>query len=252
MARATQTETFWRDEFDILPEDEVALQEYFIQQNAPLTTDELARFLMERRLSGNRRRKSSETGRKYDPTERYEVGEAIIFPTLAGEVGEVVGVREGQNDRYDRFQVLQVHFPELNQRREFAAELEAAPSRLAQLGDEPLMEFDELYQRFGGYAREIVDAALEASPSFINLSAAWLPQFMLVKLHEGHANIAEAMIDIVGDAMPTGEILKELPVTEDATEAVKEFSLNYLLAQDPRFVNAGSEAKPLWHLARLR
>jgi hypothetical protein len=252
MARATQTEDFWRDEFDILPEDESALQEHFIQQGTPLTTDEVARFLMERRLLGKKKRRSGETGRKYDPTERYEVGESIIFPALAGEVGEVVGMREGQNERYNQFQVLQVHFAELEAQREFAAELEAAPSRLAQLGDEPLLDADELYERFGGYVRDIADHALEASGSFINQGASWLPQFMLVALHEGHANIAEAMIDITSEAMPTAEVLKELPVTEEATDAVKQFSLNHLLSRDPRFVNVGTEEQPVWHLARLR
>ncbi|MBA3530625.1 MAG: hypothetical protein H0T73_01705 [Ardenticatenales bacterium] len=252
MARATQTEAFWRDEFDILPEDEVAIQEYFIQQSAPLTTDELARFVMERRLSGKKKRRTGEKGRKYDPTDRYEIGEELIFPALAGEIGEVVGVREGQNERYNRFQVLQVHLAELNQQREFAAEMEAPPGRMAQQGDEPEMEFEELYERFGRYARDIVEAALEASDSFINLGAAWLPQFMLVKMHEGHANIAEAMIDITSEAMPTAELLKELPITEEAADAIKQFSLNYLLSQDPRFVNVGTETQAVWHLARLR
>jgi hypothetical protein len=75
-----------------------------------------------------------------------------------------------------------------------------------------------------------------------------LPRALLVEIHEGHLNIAEAMIDMVGSSLSPQELLPELEIASNLSDAIKTFSLNYVLAQDNRFKNVGSELEPKWEL----
>lgn len=252
MPRAIQTEAYWRDEFAVTEEDEVQLQEYFMQQARPLDSETISQRLISQRLEGgSKKRRRAADGRPYDPSEGYEVGHTILFPALEGEMGEVRGVREGNNPRHEPFEVIEVYFPELDETREFATKLAAGTLRLAALQLEPELSPEEVVARFGDQVQAEVAEMLEYSDDFLQVGGRWLPRLMLVHFHEGHANIAEAMVDIMGEPMSPAELLKELTIDEEASAAVKEFSLNHLLQQDERFINVGSEDAPLWHLKRL-
>jgi hypothetical protein len=213
--------------------------------------EELARFLMER-LHAKRLKGVEESNGRYSPTSAYEVGDKLLFPSVEDEVGEVVGVRAGENQRYGEFRVIQVRFPEQGETREFASELSPDFAHLLAVVENPPLNVKELFSQFGSYATAEVEAALEASDNFVQVGTNWLPKLMLVNFHEGHLNIAEAMIDITGEPLPTSELLKEISIEEEATDAVSRFSLDYLLSHDARFTNAGTATEPLWHLARLR
>jgi hypothetical protein len=249
MPRATQTEEYWRDEFAIWEEDETALQEHFIQQGRPLDTETLVRTIMEWRTQTEKG--AQESNGRYAPTASYEIGQKIVFPALDDEVGEVVGVREGRNERYGPFRVIQVRFGAQQEMREFAAELDLAEAQRFQAGEDAPMTLEELRERFGLYAAEQVEVALRQSDNFVRFGPRWLPRLMLVSFHDGHCNIAEAMIDITGEPMPPSELLVEMPIEEAASDEVKQFSLNIALSGDDRFNNVGTEETPLWYLPRL-
>jgi hypothetical protein len=249
MARETQTEEYWRDDFTITPADENTLQEYFLQQGSPLSTQEIATYLMERQLSaGKRARRASKS--TYAPTETFEVGAELTFPLLDGQVGEVVGTRAGRNPRYGEWNVIQVRFDDSYPTREFAVGLQEGILQSAGTA-EPWLEPDEIVARFSPYVRETVEETLGKSSNFVRLGAAWLPRLMLVDFHEGHRNIAEAMIDITGEPMSPAELLTEIPLDEDGSDDLKQFSLNYALTRDERFSNVGTDAEPRWFLPRL-
>jgi hypothetical protein len=249
MPRATQTEEYWRDEFALWEEDETVLQEYFIQQGRPLDTPTIVRKVMEWRAQGEKGAQAS-NGR-YDPTATYEMGQKLVFPALDDEVGEVVGLREGRNERYGPFRVLQVRLGPQQEMREFAAELDPAEAERFPTGGEAPMSLDELLERFGSYVTEQVEVALSQSDNFVRFGSHWLPRLMLVNFHDGHCNIAEAMIDITGEPMSPSELLVEIPIEEAAGDEVKQFSLNIALSGDDRFSNVGTEDAPLWYLPRL-
>ncbi|MDQ4079036.1 MAG: hypothetical protein M3220_22685 [Chloroflexota bacterium] len=250
MPRTIETEEFWRDEFTVTEDEETKLQEYFLQQNQPLRTEAVARHLMKKEHSALAESLQVSNG-SYNPTATYKVGDRVVFPVLNDEVGEVVGIREGQNERYGPFRVIKVQFDALNETHEFAAELSNDTAELIDVVEEPPMRLEELFARFGDYASEEVEAALEASNNFVQLGDRWLPRLMLVDFHEGHRNIADAMIDITGEPLPTQELLKEIPLEEKSPEAIKAFSLDYALSQDERFKNMGTEEEPRWYLQRL-
>lgn len=250
MPRPTQTEKYWRNEFELTAEDETDLQEHFFLLNRPLSTAQISRLLMDWRLSEDLPVSSG----KYSPTEQYRVGQKITFAELDDDIGEVMAIRDGENERYGSFRVIKVYFPEYDETREFASELD--PSRFeVKLSDEPnhedLLSPEELYARFGSIVLESTQEALHKSANFVQWGNHCLPSMMLASYNEGHLHIADAMIDITGGAMPPAELLSEMPLEEEYGQEIKEFSLNHLLSEDTRFKNTGTDSEPLWYLRRL-
>lgn len=246
MARVTQTEAYWRDEYTVTPEDEAALLDFFLEQGKPLTLKTIANFLLRRRVEDES--PSAEGSGTYAPTDHFEVGTRLIFPQLEGAIGEVVAVRPGENERYGEFEVIRVRLHGQKEEREFATGLSnfRLRSTIAEL--QPRRSAQELFEEYGGYVMEAAEYGLETSGSFAAFGPHWLPTAMLVPFHEGHFNIAEAMIDVVGSPLSPDELLTELPVQDGATSGMKRFSLNYALSRQKNFVNIGTAIDPKWQL----
>lgn len=250
MPRPTQTEKYWRDEFELTAEDETDLQEHFFLLNRPLSTGQISRLLMDWRLSEDEPVSSG----KYSPIEQYQVSQKIIFAALDDDIGEVMAIRDGENERYGSFRVIKVYFAEYDETREFASELD--PSRFEiQLTDEAnnedLLSPEELYTSFGSIVLNSIQEALNKSANFVPWGNDWLSTMILVPYNQGQLHIADAMIDIMGSAMQTTELLKEIPLEGEYAQEIKKFSLNYMLSQDTRFKNVGTQPEPLWYLLRL-
>jgi hypothetical protein len=79
----------------------------------------------------------------------------------------------------------------------------------------------------------------------------WFLKGLLADIHEGHLNIAEAMLDVKGMPLPAQELLQELDLPTEISPSAQVFSLNYALAQDERFDDVGNDEQSLWFLRRL-
>jgi hypothetical protein len=243
MAKKPKNENYWRDSFSVTEEEELALQTYFDDKGTPMSLDAIARFFVAQQLEED----ATANAGIYTPQDKYEVGQKLTFPALEGAVGEVVEVRPGNNPRYGDFEVIKVQLKGEKQKREFAAGAEGIQLR----GDHalaPRLSEAEIFANYRDSIEETSLAALEDSGDYVTNGREWLPRALLVDIHEGHLNIAEAMIDMVGSSLTSQELLPELEIESNTSEAIKTFSLNYVLAQDNRFKNVGSELEPKWEL----
>ncbi len=247
MARATQTEAFWRDEFSITDDEELALQDYFLEAAKPRSVEEVSRFLVQRHTAADQ--PAGPVG-QYQPNEKYEAGQLLVFPTLDGQTGEVVGVREGNNPRHGNFDVIEVALKGEDSPRSFVAGLENFRIRGASDALSPLLSSEEIFANYGQYVVETVQYLFEDSDDYVEYHNMWLPRGMLIEFHEGYLNIAEAMIDMVAGSLTTDELLTEMEVSGEASPVLKQFSLNYALETDPRFTNNGTVDAPVWSLVR--
>lgn len=250
MPKAVQTEKFWREEFKITLSDEIKLQEYFFQKNKPLHLNDIVHLLMEWRISDSKPEKEVQNKQIYDPTKSYRIGDTLHFAAFSGKNGQVLEVRNGFNDRYGSFQVIKVKLAGERRKREFASELKDFEMQ-TEVKLQPELTPEDLYNRFGRDVRKTTEWTLGNSHSFVHLGSQWLPTIMVVNFHEGHCNIADAMIDIMGVPMSSNELLTEMPIPENANREVKLFSLSYALSRDKRFKNVGTDENPLWFLPRL-
>jgi hypothetical protein len=109
----------------------------------------------------------------------------------------------------------------------------------------------ELYDQYGAGIRDKLLERLQRSSEFVRFRNKWYLKGLLAEIHEGHLNIAEAMLDVKGTPLPAPELLRELDLSPEISPPAQVFSLNYALAQDGRFDDVGDEKRSLWFLRRL-
>ena len=252
----TQTEAYWRRDFKVRSEDLESIYDLMLEDGRPRTLQELVCEVMSRHVRREAQARGPEQAIPYRPKERYAVGQQLFFPSLDYAVGTVVASRPGQNPRYGPFSVITVAFEGQEQRRDFAAEFQP-PHPLNQLGEEAALgeegelSPEELCQRYGEPVRQALQAALQQSPEFVSYDDVWFLRGLLPEVHEGHLNLAEAVVDVAGHPLTPEEILQQVELPGDSKPAARVFALNLSLQGDARFDNAGTPARPRWFLCNL-
>ncbi|MFQ6100662.1 MAG: hypothetical protein ACE5OS_05440 [Anaerolineae bacterium] len=256
--RETQNPAYWDKEFAITPDDLQHLSTLLIEDELPRSAEELGRALVLYRCQQEEAliERAMSKGTPYQPKRSYEVGERVIFPLLGYRVGKVVGTRPGRNPQYGSFQVIRVEF-EAGREREFASELTTdhplnREVQAGAAGGADLISPEELAALYGSQVGEVLEKHLESEPDFIRLAGKWFPKDLLVEVHVGHLNLAEAVLDMAGGGpLPTEALLGDLELPEEITPQLRIFSLNYALQEDERFDEVGPAGEVLWFLRRL-
>jgi hypothetical protein len=263
--RKIQTGAYWQ-EYAITDQDLEELNFLFLENERPMTAAEMGRSLVAShcRREENLVRRQLERGAVYRPNGAFAVGEDLVFPHLDFTVGTVIGQRKGHNPEYGEFSVITVEFEENGDGqapaggkprvRSFAAELQV-PHKLAIPDDLPMeahfsLSADDLNARYGDLVAERLEERLRSEPQFLSFRGRWLLGSMSVDLHIGHLNIAEAMIDIRGEPLPTQDLLDELDLPDEVPQSIKVFGLSRALSGDDRFDDVGDIDGPAWSLSR--
>ncbi|HEY73259.1 MAG: hypothetical protein DRJ03_09015 [Chloroflexi bacterium] len=256
--RKTQNPDYWGDEFVITPDDLQYLSTLLVEDELPRSAAELGRVLILYRCQQEEMliERAMSKGIPYQPKRSYKEGEEVVFPAMDYRVGKVVGTRPGRNPEYGAFQVIQVEF-ETGKKREFASELTAEhplnhEPQASVVEDADLHSPEELVEMYGAQVVEKLEQGLESEPDFTRLAGKWFPKDLLVEIHVGHLNLAEAVLDMAsGGPLPTEDLLGDLELPEEITPQLRIFSLNYALQEDERFDEVGPAGEVLWFLRRL-
>ncbi|MCK4450038.1 MAG: hypothetical protein KAX26_05560, partial [Anaerolineae bacterium] len=148
-----------------------------------------------------------------------------------------------------------VRFEGQDETREFASKLDYLHKLNREEGElleaEDLASPVELYDQHGSDVQRKLLERLRLSGEFASFRGEWFLKGLLAEIHEGHLNIAEAMLDLKGMPLPAQELLRELDLPAEIAPAAQVFSLNYTLAQDGRFDDVGNDDQSLWFLRRL-
>ena len=256
--RKTQNPDYWDNEFAITPDDLQYLSTLLVEDELPRSAEELGRALVLYRCQQEETliERAMSQGTPYQPKHSYQEGEQVVFPALSYRVGEVTGIRPGHNPEYGEFQVIQVKF-ESGKKREFASELTAdhplnREPQAVVIEDADLLSTEELVELYGAQIGERLEKSLESESDFTRLAGKWFPKDLLVEVHIGHLNLAEAVLDMSGGGpLPTQDLLGDLELPEEITPQLRIFSLNYALQEDERFDEVGPAGEVLWFLRRL-
>lgn len=256
--RKTQTSAYWSDEFTVTSDDIQHLNTLLIEDELPRSAEEMGRALVLYRCRQENAlvERALSKGRLYQPKHSYQADEQVVFPALGYLVGTVIGVRPGHNPEYSPFQVIEMDFGE-GQRREFASEFTADHllNRETYTGTPQDLELrppEELAATYGPQVGQVLEKHLESEPDFVRLAGKWFRRDLLVEVHVGHLNLAEAVLDMAGGGpLPTDALLGDLELPEEITPQLRIFSLNYALQEDQRFDEVGPAGEVLWFLRRL-
>ena len=249
--------SYWGPAFSIEESDLDFLYNLLLENETPLTTDEMVKSLIERRCQ--RELQSLEQRRQgatvYMPKETYAVGQQLVFATMQFAHGAVVGVRPGHNPDDGDFDVIRVEFPSGLAPREFAARF-PKPHKLNTPvvvgGEEEFVAPEATLAEHGREIGEKLQAALLANPDIVRIAARWFPRSLLTPINIGHLNLAEAVLDVAGGGpLPTEALLKEVGLPDGQNPRLQAFSLNYALQEDDRFDEVGPAGETLWHLQKL-
>lgn len=253
MSSTVQNDHYW-EQFSLQPNDLDHLVNFLVETERPQTLDQLAQELTyaRHRQMVALQEDTLAQGRIYRPGERYEVGEKVIFPHLSNLLGEVIGVRPGQNPEYDSFTVIQVKM-ESGRVREFAAALsQDHPLNTASYLPAKDVTPDEIYAQYGEKVKAALRAGLEQNSQFLNVGNQWFLRDLVMEVSAGQLNIAEALLDMAGGGpLRTSEFLDDMELPGEISEPLQLFSLEYALLHDRRFDEVGPAGYALWHLREL-
>jgi hypothetical protein len=254
----TQNPDYWGDEFRVTPDDLQYLSTLLVEEELPRSAEELGRALVLHRCRQEEAliERAMSKGTPYQPKHSYEIDERVVFPAMGYRVAEVIGTRAGHNPEYGTFRVIQVKFED-GKEREFASALtidhplNREPQAGAAEGTDRRTP-EELAAQYGPQVRPLLEGYLESEPDFVRLAGKWFRSDLLVEVHAGHLNLAEAVLDMEeGGPSPTEALLGDLELPEEITPQLRTFSLNYALQEDERFDEVGPTGEVLWFLRRM-
>ena len=257
--RQTQTSLYWEENFSIEDADLEHLYNLLLEDETPLTIEELVLALIRRRAEREElalQRQMYRGGTVYLPKETYAVGQEIAFPHLQFAVGQVTAVRPGANPELGNFDVLRVDFGEDKKPHEFAArlaghKLNETNGRLDD-GEQPRRAPEEIAAEHGGSVSAKLEKRFRFKGDIVRIAGRWFPRALLADINEGHLNLAEAVLDMAsGGPLPTADLLPHLDLPATVNQKLKVFSLNYALQEDERFDEVGPAGQILWFLHRL-
>ena len=256
--RPSQNPSYWTTGFQLDQDDIDHLYNYLQSRERPAPEGDLVQTLVEARFrrEDQRIRRELARGAVYQPQNRYQTGQTIVFPHMDFAVGEVMALRPGANPEHGPFDVMTVAF-ERGPARTFAASLKTPHKLNLQAGEDGLSQENlttaaEVLERYGRDLRSRLHqqlASRENSP-FVNLGRYWSLSTMLAEVHVGLLNIAEAVVEVQGRPMSTGEILPDLGLPREIPLALAAFSVDRALSADERFVDVGADSRE-WYLRRL-
>ncbi|MEX0787780.1 MAG: hypothetical protein WD040_03175, partial [Anaerolineales bacterium] len=186
----------------ILSDDDLHfITNLLLEREVPLTTAEMAGALLGEWRSRPAAAVSAaeDHALAYRPAESFAVGSAVRFPHLGQRRGVVIGSRRGENPGLSAFDVIQVEFEDDGPPREFAASLaehrlNIVPTPAAP--PDPTEGPDEALARMEKKLEPHLHQALSNAPDLVRIAGRWFPKALLAEIHDGHLNLAEAVLDV--------------------------------------------------------
>lgn len=255
IAPLTLKPNYW-EEFEILDSDLEFLYNHLLDNEIPLTPDELVAVLVNERIQKEREALTSSSqklGAIYYPKDEYSVGQALQFPHLNWKRGVVKSIRDGHNPEVEGLKVIEVAL-DSGETHQFASGLaeHKLNSPISINLDDPNLDSQHILEVYGIRLTRVLSDHLEANPDLVRIAGRWFPRALLVDINVGHMNLAEAILEMEdGGPLTTRALMEQLDLPTDVNPKLTEFSLNLALQEDGRFDEVGPAGKILWFLKRM-
>jgi len=248
-------EKYW-DNFQIQQEDIDFIYNYLLEIEKPQTPRQILTAIIQYKIDEikkTREKEINKSGVQYLPSNNYEIGQSISFPTLEWQAGNVESVREGFNPDFQSFNVINM-IMDNGEKRSFASGLEKHKLNHLTFSEkeESLGNPEKVIEIFGEIFTQQLETYLEKNDELVKIAGSWFPKCLLVDINNGHLNLTEAVLEEVnGEPLSTQQIIDLIELKSDSNHQLTEFSLNYALQEDNRFDEVGPAGEVLWCLREL-
>jgi hypothetical protein len=248
-------EDYWED-FSVEEKDLEYIYNLLIEKAVPLPVREISDRLIGFRIEEEKSRlqdQRSKQGNIYLPKDEFKVGDKLTFPALEMREGKVTGTRDGYNPDYPELKVIEVEF-DGGKNRSFASCVEQhALNHILDIPEnDPNLDPVEVSNSFGENVKIKLEEALEQNDDLVKIAGNWFPRSLLVDVHIGYLNLAEAVLEEAkGGPIGTVDLMKQVELKANVDEKLLEFSLNLALDEDNRFDEVGPSGETLWFLKQL-
>jgi len=257
--RQTLNPQYWTESLQITDADLEYLFSMMLEHEQPLSSTELIERFVARRIRQEEEawRKRLGEGTLFQPKDKYEIGQTLVFSALDFATGKVSGVRAGSSPEYGEFPVIEVEFDD-GVRREFASELQSEHA-LNFGDDQPLMEqvlapvdAKQIVAQYGRRIGRMIVERFGQEEDVAYAAGQWFLKSLMPEIGVGHINLAEAVLDMNGGGPVAPEdILAVLDLPKEILPSLQAFALNYTLYQDNRFDEVGAAGLVRWYLRRM-
>ena len=242
---------YWAN-FNVSQEDIEFLYNQLLELEIPQTPNALLKLIIGNRVKSIKDAQEKEKVGNviYIPKEQYEIGQTLVFPAIDWKSGLVNNIRIGFNPEFESFQVIDITF-ENGDKSSFACNLVDHPLNNSSntITSDPLLVIDYVIMQYGNRLINILEKNLENNTELVRIAGCWFPKALLVDINTGHLNLAEAVLEEnKGGPLSTRQLLDQIGLRSSVNSQLMEFSLNYVLQDDPRFDEVGPAGEVLWHL----
>lgn len=248
-------EDYWEN-FSVEEKDLEYIYNLLLEKAIPLPIKEISERLIEFRIEEEIFRmqdQRSKQGNIYLPKDEFKVGDKLTFPALEMHEGKVTGIRDGYNPDFPGLKVIEVEF-EGGKNRSFASRIENHELNhiLDVSEDDPNLDLETVSATFGENVSSKLEESLEKNDDLVKIAGNWFPRSLLVDVHIGYLNLAEAVLEEAkGGPIGTVDLMKQVELKANVDEKLLEFSLNLALDEDDRFDEVGPSGETLWFLKQL-
>jgi len=175
-------EDYW-EEYELEDEDISFLYDYLLENETPLTSEELMPILVAERIEREKVRlekKRLDGNDIYFPKDQYEVGDKLVFPACEWQKGEVVGLRNGENPALGQFNVIQVEF-EGGKKHEFAAGIEDHALNIPpESTQSDSLNSESVVTSYPNILTDQIELGLVGHDDFVQIAGRWFLRALLV------------------------------------------------------------------------
>ena len=245
-------EEYWEN-FSVSEKDIDFIYNLLLEREIPLSTEVLLKSLINVRIEQEKDNSVKQSHGKnsiYLPRDEYHIGDKLIFPSMDMKIGEVKDIREGFNPDYENLKVVEVKF-ESGEIKYFASNVQdhLLNHILDIPEDNPTYDPDLVYEHHKQYLSDCLETSLTSSEDLVYIAGNWFPRSLLVDVHIGHLNLAEAILEESnGGPIGTIPLMDQVELKANADTKLIEFSFDLSLQEDKRFDEVGPAGETLWFL----
>ncbi|MDO9545260.1 MAG: hypothetical protein Q7J07_00730 [Pelolinea sp.] len=243
---------YW-EKFSVSAKDIEYIYNLLLEKEIPLSSEELIRSLISNRIVLERQEAQNKLQDKNDiylPKNIFKTGDKLIFPSYEMKVGVIQGTRDGFNPDYEKLVVLDVEF-ESGEKRSFASNVSDHPLNhiLDISDDDPNYDLALIFENHQQKLTDTIESSLQKNEDLVKIAGNWFPRSLLVDVHVGILNLAEAILEEAkGGPIGTAALMNQADLNANVDKKLLEFSFNLALQEDDRFDEVGPAGETLWYL----